>query len=104
MPTPIARRVTHRHQAAVVEAALPERLRLNYSDAGTVTADDLTKLLEPKLGKLVQLRLLSALDGGIVWEAIDLGVRQYSGRVIIRTVLTREAVTSWVEVTVGCGP
>ncbi len=57
MPSEIARRVARRHHAAVVLWDVPPKTRVEYSDAGTISAVALMKMLSPTTGPLVKLAL-----------------------------------------------
>ena len=58
---PLAVRVPRRHAAVVPVPA--EIVRIQYSDSGRISAQNLTRMLEPEVGVLVKLRFRAARCG-----------------------------------------
>jgi hypothetical protein len=81
-PTPIARRVAHRHQAAVV----PARSRIEYSTGGRISAVELAKMLDLDLGMLMELRFRRSLrvqPNAVEWEALDENAQVVTGLLVL---------------------
>ncbi len=95
---PIAARVARRHQAAVQrrEQTLPDFTR-------RISDDDLSRLLEPTIGRLLRVRFRAAMDDGfgvVAWEAVTVRGDYITGKLFLRTVVREDEVVSWAEVTV----
>jgi hypothetical protein len=91
MPDPIALRVARRHQAAVVLRDVPTtETRLEHSNAGTISAVELMKILEPTAWFLVKLRFrpsLSGLPNTISWEARDDNANIVTGTLVLHAAV-----------------
>jgi len=97
---PIAHRVARRHQAAVVLRSVPAETRIEYRNAGTISAVALARMLEPSLGFLVRLRFRPALDGPpttIAWEGLDANGDVVSGRLVLHAGVSESEVISWAS-------
>src|SRR5580658_8829904 len=102
-PTPIARRIARRHAAAVVFRDVRPKLRVEYSNAGTISAVRFARILEPHLGLLVKLRFRASLTGEpntLDWEALTENANVIAGRLILHAGVAEDAVISWAEVVV----
>jgi hypothetical protein len=98
-PTPIACRVASRHRAAVI----PARARLEYSSGGRISAIELTRMLEPDLGMLTELRFRRSLriqPNAVEWEALDENASVVTGRLVLHAAVSESQIVSWAEVVV----
>ncbi len=96
---PVTLRVARRHRAAVPA----ERVRIEYSDSGRISAVELMKMLEPTTGPLVRLRFRPSLSGSpntISWEALDENANVVSGKLVLHAAVSENEVVSWAEVTI----
>jgi hypothetical protein len=106
MATELAHRVARRRvrEAAIVFRDVhPERLGVEYSNSGRISAVALARMLEPQLGVLVKLRFRPAITGTpntIAWEALDENANVISGKLVLHAGVTDDEVISWAEVTV----
>jgi hypothetical protein len=106
MPDPIALRVARRHarEAAVVLRNGPaEKTRVEYTDSGRISAAELTRKLEPRVGPLARM-VFHRPPGGppneVGWAAVDPAGGVVSGTLKIRTNLSGNMVTTWAEATI----
>jgi hypothetical protein len=90
-------------QAAVLLRDVPPKLRVEFSNAGTISAVRLARILEPHLGLLVKLRFRASLTGEpntLDWEALTENANVIAGRLILHAGMVETEVTSWAEVVV----
>jgi hypothetical protein len=104
-PDPIALRVARRHQADVLFRDVPvPKYRVEYSNAGTISAVALARMLEPTLGVIVKLRFRPSLTGSpntVSWEALGENANVVSGKLVLHAAGAPDEVVSWAEVTVN---
>ena len=61
------------------------------------------KMLEPSIGKLVNLRFRPAIIGTpntFAWESLDENANIVSGKLELHAAVSDEEIVSWAEVTV----
>jgi hypothetical protein len=91
--------------AAVVFRNLPvAETRIEYSDAGRISAATLMRMLEPTHGTLVRLRFRASLTGTpntAAWEALDKNANVIAGRLTLHAGVSESEVTSWAEVMIN---
>jgi hypothetical protein len=107
MPDPtairVARRLVAREGAVIFRGAPAQRLRIEYTDSGTISAMEVAKMLRPRLGILLKLRFRSSLvvdPNGAEWEAVDENANVVSGRLILHAATSETEVGTWAELTV----
>jgi len=97
--------VTRRYRAAVILRDEPTT-DLIFSDGGIITTGDLRRLLEPRLGLLVNMRLRPSLEGApttVTWEALDQEGEVVSGSVVLHAGLYETRIAVWAELLVDDG-
>jgi len=100
-----ARAIARRYQSTVVLRDEPAT-EIIMSNGGIITTGDLRRLLEPRLGMLVNMRLRPSLEGApntIAWEALNEDAEVVSGRVVLHAHLTETEIAVWADLVIDEG-
>jgi hypothetical protein len=105
---PLALRVARRHQAAILLRDVPTtKSRVEYSNAGTISAVDLMNMLEGQVGYVVRLRFRPAPgepSTTVAWEAVTEDGDVVTGKLVLHAAVTEGEVLSWAVLTVDQAP
>jgi hypothetical protein len=90
----VARR--HARDAAVIFRDVPAKpFRVEYTYSGRISDIALMKMIEPQVGKLMQLQSRRSLvidPNGIEWEAFDVGANVVSGKLVLHAAVSESEV------------
>jgi hypothetical protein len=107
--TSTARRVASRFRASFLE--LPDRQRpaaqVILSDGGIITGADIKRLLEPQLGRIVNVRLRPSLQGEpttVAWEGLNERAELVSGLVVLHATVDTHEIVVWADLFVDERP
>lgn len=90
----------HRHGAVVLRDE-PATLDVIYSDGGIVTARDVARLIEQRIGLVSTLRFRPSVNtppNGVAFEGLGESGEVVSGQVILHAGLRDDQVVCWAEV------
>lgn len=100
-----AARVVARHvHGAIVLRDLPATVDVIYSDGGIVSAADVARLLEDRLGTLLNVRFRptpSGTSNSVRWEALDDQGEIVTGQLVLHAGLRDNRVVVWAEIVIG---
>jgi hypothetical protein len=102
-PDPLAVRVARRYAAIIFRDVPRPSVRVEHSNGGTITTEELRRMLEPQVGVLTKLRFRPSLTTdpkGVEWEALDERAELVTGRLVLHARAREDAVVSWAEVTI----
>lgn len=95
-PQRFLRRIADRHRRSDVarENQPDENLRVTYGDGGSVSSQDLIRVLDDRFGFVIKLRLrpsLTGLPNTISWEALNERAEVITGKLILHAELRGES-------------
>ncbi|GAG20056.1 unnamed protein product, partial [marine sediment metagenome] len=96
-----AHTIARRFRAAVVHRA--PATEIIFSDGGIITTGDLRRLLEPRIGRILTMRLRPAPSGEpnvVLWEALNERAEVVTGRVVLHVTLDEMQITVWADLLV----
>ena len=104
---PLAVRVARRHRDAVLHQNVSTtKIRVEYWCSGRISAFDVKMALEPEVGYLRKLRFRppDGLPTTVAWEGVKVDGEVVTGKIVLRTAIAEDGVTSWGEVMVDREP
>lgn len=105
--SPLAHRHARRHAAVVFRDFPATKARVEYTDAGRISAVELARMLEPTCGFVTGLRFRPAITGlpnTISWEALDENAEVVTGKLVLHAGVSDIEVVTWAEVIVDMVP
>lgn len=107
-PLEVLSRIAVRRRAAVVLRDVPhDGVEVIHSDGGIVTAHDVARLLEPRVGVLKEVRFIGSAGApnAVGWSATNPDGETISGRLLLHAgVRGNTQVVSWAEIVIEGEP